>query len=103
MPDKQKTPKPIKTTNWTVYILHCADDSLYTGITTDILRRVDEHNFSLKGARYTRARRPVTLVYQEECENRSSASKREHTIKKLNRQQKRKLITSSNTLEQSKT
>lgn len=74
---------------WTVYILKCADNSLYTGITTDIDRRVDEHNnCNKKGARYTRARRPVSLVYQEGCTDRAHASKREHALKKLNRTEK---------------
>ena len=74
---------------WTVYILKCADNSLYTGITTDIDRRVDEHNnCNKKGARYTRARRPVSLVYQEGCTDRAHASKREHALKKLPRTEK---------------
>ena len=76
-----------------VYMLRCADETLYTGITTDLERRVDEHNNSEKGAKYTRARRPVTLVYSEEVTNRSEASKREYLIKKLNRQEKIRLMT----------
>ena len=106
MPDKQNSSPHSaikKTKTWSVYILHCSDDTLYTGITTDILRRVDEHNTSSKGARYTRARRPVMLVYQEKCDTRSSASKREHSIKKLNRHKKLNLIKSSHTLEQPQT
>jgi len=87
--------------SWKVYILHCADDSLYTGITTDILRRVNEHNHSDKGARYTRARRPVVLAYQESCESRSQASQREYYIKQLNRNEKIKLIQSGKSFEQS--
>ena len=75
-----------------VYILKCSDDTLYTGITTDILRRVDEHNNSDKGAKYTKLRRPVEVVYKEESENRSSASKREYEIKKLKRHEKVELI-----------
>ena len=75
-----------------VYILRCADDTLYTGITTDIVRRVEEHNSSDKGAKYTKLRRPVELVYSEKSENRSSASKREYAIKKLSRAQKLELI-----------
>lgn len=75
-----------------VYILQCADDTLYTGITTDIKRRVDEHNYSDKGAKYTKLRRPVKLVYSEESENRSSASKREHSIKQMTRVKKMELI-----------
>ena len=69
------------------------DDTLYTGITTDIERRVDEHNFSNKGAKYTRIRRPVTLVYTEKHIDRSTASKREYEIKKkMTRFEKLKLI-----------
>lgn len=68
---------------WFVYIMRCADGTLYTGITTDIARREQEHNSEKNGARYTRSRRPVVLVYSEEVENRSEASKREHAIKKL--------------------
>ena len=81
--------------SWTVYILRCADDSLYTGITTDVIRRVDEHNNdNNKGARYTRARRPVELIYQESHDDRSNASQREHSIKQLSRQQKLAMISS---------
>ena len=75
-----------------VYMLRCADETLYTGITTDIERRVEEHNSSKKGAKYTKLRRPVELVYSEESANRSSASKREYAIKKLTRLQKLELI-----------
>ena len=78
--------------SWKVYILTCADSTLYTGITTDIERRIDEHNNSIKGARYTRARRPVELAYQESCDSRSGASRREHAIKQLNRTEKLELI-----------
>ncbi len=75
-----------------VYILKCSDDTLYTGITTDLKRRVDEHNNSDKGAKYTKLRRPVSLMYSETSEDRSSASKREYVIKKLNRIAKLELI-----------
>jgi len=75
-----------------VYIVKCSDNTLYTGITTDLLRRVDEHNRSKKGAKYTRLRRPVSLVYSEECQDRSSASKREAAIKKLKRVEKLAII-----------
>lgn len=76
-----------------VYIVICADDTLYTGIATELERRIDEHNTSDKGAKYTRVRRPVTLVYQEEYPDRSTASKREYEIKKkMNRAEKLKLI-----------
>jgi len=66
-------------------MLKCSDDTLYTDITTDLKRRVDEHNNSSKGAKYTRIRRPIELVYSESFEDKSSASKREYEIKKLSR------------------
>lgn len=76
-----------------MYILQCADNSLYTGVTTDLQRRIEEHNSdNSKGARYTRHRRPVSMVYQELCENRSHACQREHQIKQLTRTQKLQLI-----------
>jgi len=76
-----------------VYIVECADSTFYTGIATDLKRRIEEHNGSDKGAKYTRARRPVSLVYSEEYPDRSSASKREYEIKKkMSRAQKLKLI-----------
>lgn len=79
--------------NWHIYIVQCADGSLYTGITTDTERRLLEHNGdNKKGARYTRARRPVKLVYQEACENRADASSREHQLKKLSRREKLRLL-----------
>lgn len=77
---------------WYVYIVECADGTYYTGITTDVNRRLNEHNFSFKSAKYTRSRRPVRLVYSEDASNRSEASKREAQIKKLNRQKKIKII-----------
>ncbi|WP_415408173.1 GIY-YIG nuclease family protein [Sulfurovum sp. CS9] len=76
-----------------VYILKCADETLYTGIATELERRIEEHNSSDKGAKYTRVRRPVRLVYSEEYPDRSSASKREYVIKKkMSRAEKLKLI-----------
>ncbi len=77
---------------WFVYIVECSDKSLYTGITVDLDRRVLEHNTSNKGAKYTRPRRPVQLVYSETYEDRSSASKRESAIKKLSRSDKLTLL-----------
>ncbi len=76
---------------WYVYLLRCKDDTLYCGITDDILRRIAAHNAG-KGAKYTRGRGPVELVYQEELETYSDALRREYAIKQLTRQQKRKLI-----------
>ncbi len=77
---------------WYVYIVQCSDKSLYTGITVDVDRRVLEHNTSNKGAKYTRPRRPVQLVYSEVHKDRSSASKRESAIKKLSRADKLTLL-----------
>jgi len=79
--------------NWHVYILRCADGSLYTGIATDVHRRLREHNEHPRlAARYTRARRPVVLVYAEEASDRSAAARREYVIKQLSRQAKKALI-----------
>ncbi|WP_284381481.1 GIY-YIG nuclease family protein [Litoribrevibacter albus] len=77
---------------WYVYIVKCSDASLYTGITTDLERRVMEHNESSKGAKYTRARRPVHLVHHERFDNKSLASKREYEIKQLPRSAKLRLL-----------
>ena len=75
-----------------LYILKCADGTLYTGITVDLKRRVEEHNFSKFGARYTKARRPVKLVYSKKFLNRSIVSKEEARIKALSRKQKQDMI-----------
>lgn len=78
---------------WSVYIVRCADGTLYTGVATDVARRVGEHNsHKLLAANYTRARRPVTLVYSEEVATRSAACKREYQIKQLSRQDKEALV-----------
>lgn len=77
-----------------VYLVECKDATLYAGITTDLKRRVEEHNSDKLGARYTRARRPVTLVWSKKCKDRSTASKREAALKKLSRAQKLALINS---------
>lgn len=84
-----------KTNNWYVYIVRCSDNSLYTGVTTDLERRLHEHNHSPRGARYTRNRRPVKLVYAETTETRSSACKREYTVKQLTAEQKHQLLLNS--------
>lgn len=79
-----------------VYILQCADTTLYTGITTDLMRRMQQHNGKLPGgAKYTAMRNPVELVYTQEYNNRSEASIEESRIKKLTRKQKEDLITTS--------
>ena len=74
-------------------MLRCADDTLYTGIAMDVARRVDEHNHDDRlAAKYTRARRPVKLIYHEACNSRSAAAKREAQIKKLSRHKKLELL-----------
>jgi len=78
---------------WWVYLVKCADESLYCGVTIDTKRRVQEHNLDdKKGAKYTKVRRPVELVYKQTCLNRSEACKEEARIKKLSRKQKIELI-----------
>ena len=77
---------------WFVYLLRCNDNSLYAGVTTDIKRRVDEHNTSVLGAKYTRARRPVTLVYLETASDRSNACKQEYQLRKLPKQKKEQKV-----------
>ncbi len=76
---------------WFVYILRCADGSLYTGISDDVKRRAIAHNEG-RGAKYTRGRRPVTIVYQESCCDRAAAQRREAAIKKMRREKKLALI-----------
>ena len=75
---------------WYVYLLRCGDGSLYCGMTDDVLRRLEAHR-SGKGAKYTRGRGPLELVYTEECESYSAALKREAAIKKLKRPEKLRL------------
>ncbi|MEK7471088.1 MAG: GIY-YIG nuclease family protein [Patescibacteria group bacterium] len=75
-----------------LYILKCADKTLYTGITTDLKRRVIEHNSGKFGAKYTISRRPVKLVYSKKFKNRSTASREEARIKKLERREKLELV-----------
>ena len=83
-----------KEDNYSVYMVGCADDTYYTGIATDVEHRIMVHN-SGKGAKYTRSRLPVHLVYKEEGLTKSEALKRELAIKKLSRQKKEALILSS--------
>ena len=88
---KELSPK----SNWFVYMLRCMDGSLYTGVTTDLERRIKEHNgegAKGRGAKYTKARRPVTLVYCEKANNRSSSQVREGELRKLSKTQKEKLL-----------
>lgn len=82
----------MKAEKWYVYILRCADNTLYTGVTTDIERRLVEHNNEKTGAKYTRTRRPVSLVYQEVYSTRSEATKREAELKKFSRAKKQNLL-----------
>ncbi len=77
--------------NWYVYIVRCSDDTLYTGIATDLERRVSEHNSVTGGAKYTRSRQPVKLVYSEQVVSRSVAASREYQIKHLSTVKKRAL------------
>lgn len=76
---------------WKLYILRCRDGSLYTGISTDVQKRLAAHN-SGKGAKYTRSRKPVELAYQEECIDHSHALRREIEIKALTKEEKERLI-----------
>lgn len=77
--------------NYIVYLLRCSDGTFYTGVTTDMERRLAEHNTSQKGAAYTKARRPVQLAYQEPHPDRSSAQQREYVLRKLTHTQKQAL------------
>ena len=92
-----------KSNDWYVYILRCADKTLYTGITTDEDRRLIEHNGEKSITKYTRARQPVAMVYKEHTESRSSAGKREVFIKSLSRTQKLSLIKQHSTTSYTKT
>ena len=80
------------TDNWSIYIIEASDASLYTGITTDVERRFDEHSQGPRGARYFNGRNPIKIVYREDGHSRSSASRREAAIKKLSRSAKQQLI-----------
>ena len=73
---------------WYVYIVHCSDGTLYTGITNDLEKRIEAHNSGRDGAKYTRGRRPVKLVYAEPAGSKSAAARLEYRIKKLGRPQK---------------
>ncbi len=82
----------IMSKQWCVYIVLCRDGTLYTGITNDIERRIAEHNSAIGGAKYTKPRQPVKLVYMENAESRSTAAKREYRIKRMPLAEKRKLL-----------
>jgi putative endonuclease len=79
--------------HWSLYIVRCADGTLYTGITCDLARRLTQHNLG-RGAKYTRGRAPVALAYVETFVDRSMASKREYVVKQMTLEQKRHLIAS---------
>ncbi len=91
--DSRRKSSRYKLTMWYVYILRCADNSLYTGITTSVSRRLIEHNTcNNKGAKYTRVRRPVSLAYAESQINRQEASRREYQLKKFTKAKKEQLV-----------
>lgn len=77
---------------WHVYMVICSDQTIYTGIAKDLQKRLSEHNNGASGAKYTRSRRPVKIVYQEKQPSRSTATKRELQLKKMSRTQKLQLI-----------
>lgn len=83
----------VRMSDWFVYVVRCKDDSLYTGVTTDLERRVHQHNHDNKqAASYTRARRPVVLVYWETVDSRAQALSREASLKQLSKPQKEALV-----------
>ena len=81
-----------ESSQWCVYMIRCSDASLYTGVTTDIVRRFKEHKDGKMGAKYTRAKIPLHVVYEEACASRSEAQVREAQIKKLSKEEKESLI-----------
>ena len=82
---------------WLVYMVRCSDGTLYTGITNDLARRLAAHNSARDGARYTRSRRPVTLVYAEAAGSHSAAARLEYRIKKMKRASKKELAATAGT------
>ena len=84
-------------TLWHLYILQCADDTLYAGVTTDLHRRLAEHNAGPKGARYTRARRPVQLLKAWDLPDRTAATRAEAAFKRLNRRHKLEVVAGKRT------
>lgn len=89
-----------KENSWYFYVVLCSDNSLYAGITTNLKRRLDEHNSKSRGAKYTKTRRPVKLVYQMEFPDRSSASKVEYGFKNLSRKMKIEIINENSKLKE---
>ena len=82
----------MKMKEWYMYVVECADGTLYTGITTNLSRRLNEHNYSIRGAKYTRSRRPVKYRMSVLCRDRSEAAREEYRFKKLSRKQKLEII-----------
>ena len=80
---------------WFMYVVECSDGTLYTGITTDLKRRLNEHNYSKRGAKYTRSRRPVKYRFTMICTGQADAAREERKFKKLSRKQKLKIIEGS--------
>ena len=89
MPPAKKKKK--KAAAWLLYVLKCRDNTLYTGITTDVSRRVQQHNSGI-ASHYTRSRIPVKLIFSEPCRGRSQALKKEYAIKQLSRKEKEEYI-----------
>ena len=81
-----------KNQDWYMYVVECIDGTLYTGITTNLSRRLNEHNHGRRGAKYTRSRRPVKYLFTMACSSRSEAASEESKFKKLSRRQKLKAI-----------
>ena len=88
-------PTPTQINNWFFYVLRCSDNTFYAGVTIDISRRLNEHNATARGAKYTRTRRPVQVVFNKRFESRSEAQKAEYRFKKLTRKQKESIINAS--------
>ena len=87
-------------TVYSVYILRCADDTYYTGISADVARRIEEHETSPRGAKYLKGRGPLSLVFSAVVGDRSAASRVEYRIKKLHRSEKEALINGSSVLQE---
>ena len=93
LPPQTEQACSVSKNTWFVYLLRCADDTLYCGVTTNLQKRLRQHNGELVGgAKYTKVRQPCELVYSETSEDRRSATKREYAIKQLTRSQKLVLI-----------
>ena len=82
----------MKVGDWFLYVVECSDGTLYTGVTIDVTRRIREHNNPSRGAKYTRSRRPVNLVYHTDFPDRATACKAEAKFKKLSRKQKLEVV-----------